>query len=229
MKNFIHRTGTIQNSSGFTIVELLIATTVFSVILLLCTAGLIQVGRMYYKGITTSQTQEAARSIMDEISRNIQFGGGDVVPASGSAAAVKDFFCIGNRRYSFLIGQQLSDSPAAGSNQKPNVLIVEENAPCDGTKADAMAASVAATTVPYERELLRPNMRLAKLEVKCASGTVDCPEKLYQVTVRVVYGDDDLLVQPPAANAYEACGSFRAGAQFCAVSELSTVVKKRVK
>jgi hypothetical protein len=45
------------------------------------------------------------------------------------------------------------------------------------------------------------------------------------VQVRVIYGDDDLLSNPTAANAN--CKS-QAGSQFCAVSDLTTVVVKRV-
>lgn len=216
-----------QKSSGFTIVELMIATTVFSIILLLCATGLIQVSRMYYKGITTSQTQEAARSVMDEISRSIQFGGGKVTGTSATGGDVKDYFCIGDKRYSFLIKKQLSDDSSPGPNQRPNVLIVREDAsaPCDDARAGAMETAVSPTNDPDERELLRPNMRLAKLKVEETSAD----SNLYKVEIRVVYGDDDLLIEPPAVNAYEECGNFRAGTQFCAISELSTVVKRRVK
>src|SRR3990172_9120101 len=60
---------------GFTIVELMIATTIFSVILLIVTFGMLQIGRTYYKGITLTKTQNAARSIIDTISQDIQFSG----------------------------------------------------------------------------------------------------------------------------------------------------------
>jgi hypothetical protein len=48
---------------------------------------------------------------------------------------------------------------------------------------------------------------------------------LYSIDVRVVYGDDDLLINPTATNATCKVGS---GSQFCAVSELSTVVQQRI-
>jgi len=55
------------------------------------------------------------------------------------------------------------------------------------------------------------------------------------VSVRVVYGDADLLRSPSAPDSPHAamqpdatCQSVRAGTQFCASSELSTVVVKRV-
>lgn len=62
---------TIKNTAGFTIVELMIATVVFSVILILITTGIIQIGKAYYKGIIGSRTQETARKITDEVGRSI--------------------------------------------------------------------------------------------------------------------------------------------------------------
>ena len=59
--------------NGFTIIELLIATTVFSLILLISVAGILQISRMYYRGVTQSRTQETARSIIDEVGEAIRF------------------------------------------------------------------------------------------------------------------------------------------------------------
>jgi len=42
-----------------------------------------------------------------------------------------------------------------------------------------------------------------------------------------VYGYNDLLNNPTATNA--SCRGVRAGTQFCSISELSTVVVKRVR
>jgi prepilin-type N-terminal cleavage/methylation domain-containing protein len=197
-----------NTQAGFTIIELLIATAVFSVILLLSTTGLIQIGRMYYKGITAAQTQEAARMVMDDISRTIQFKGGTVIPTG--PAATQNRFCIGGKRYSFLIDLVLSDNPALPSERR-NVLVSDDfGGTCDAQDLDSGAA-----LTDTSRELLRPNMRLAKLEV------VNIPDSdLFQITVRVVHGDIDLS---PGGTCEGGPGS-----QFCAASELSTVVKKRV-
>ena len=60
------------DQSGFTLLELMIATTIFSVILLLCTVGLIQIGKTYYKGSAIVRTQNVARDITDNITQAIQ-------------------------------------------------------------------------------------------------------------------------------------------------------------
>jgi type II secretory pathway pseudopilin PulG len=192
-------------AGGFTIVELLIATAVFSTILLVCTAALLQIGRVYYKGVTATQTQEVARQVIDDISRNIQFNGGNVQPTTGTLTGTDYKFCVGSKRYSYVLGNKLE----AGT--QPNVLVVDQPSSCDTSPPQSLSSgSLAAGS----RELLSPNMRLAKLEV---AGSAP----IYTVTVRVIYGDNDLI------NADQCKGG--AGSQFCATSELSTTVKKRVK
>lgn len=59
------------NQKGFTLVELLLATALFSFILLFVTAGFVQVNRAYNKGITVKRMHETARYIADQFSRTI--------------------------------------------------------------------------------------------------------------------------------------------------------------
>ena len=60
-------------NSGFTIIELMIATSVFAVVLVVAASGILAIGMLYYKGVTSSRTQEAARSISNTIANTIQF------------------------------------------------------------------------------------------------------------------------------------------------------------
>lgn len=206
-----------NQEAGFTIVELMIASVVFSVVLLLCTVGIIQISRTYYKGITTTKTEQTARSVLDRISQSIQFSGGTVTQTPSPDATRDQYFCINNELYSYHLGQELIDGP------NYNHALVVTNAACSG------AQSLGTRSTPTGQELLSPNMRLAKLSVKSLGNN-----NLYRVTVRVVYGDDDLLLDQLAANGsagndgvLDTCKGATAGAQFCAVSELSTVVQKR--
>ncbi|HSX23517.1 MAG TPA: type II secretion system protein [Candidatus Saccharimonadales bacterium] len=199
---------------GFTIIELLIATMVFSVVLMLCTYGLLQVGRIYNRGVTNSKTQEAARNIIDDVSQTLQFGGGQVSSAllsNGSAPNISTGFCIGGRRYSMLLGHELSNS----SND--HGLVADNFA---GTCSGGLQALDLTAPLPANsREFLSPLMRVANLTI------TDAGNNLWQVTVRVVSGDDDLLNNPASTN--PTC-KIQAGSQFCSISELTTVVQKRI-
>ncbi len=206
----------VSGQKGFTIIELLVATAVFAVVLVVITVAVLQISRVYYKGVTEANTQNTTRSIIDTISQNIQFGGGGVVttPASpGSPAA----FCIGNQRFVYDLGKQVVDgTPVVAKHQTYHALVTDTYGGC--SNATTQPLDVAAVT---GRELINANMRLSKLSVTLF-GT-----NQYRVTVRIVYGHDDVLknVSTPATTV---CDNVSAGTQFCSVSELSTIVTKRV-
>ena len=200
-----------RHSAGFTIIELLISTIVFGVVLLVVATAILQFTRVYYKGITESNVQETARTIADDIAQGIQFNGGTVTNTPpGPATGVFYAFCIGDRQYSYQVGHQLTDGTPTAT-QKRHVLVNASVAGCtSSTPAQSMNG----------REMLAPSMRLARMEVTSV-GT-----NLYRVSVRVVYGDDDLLDNPTTSAA--TCKNIRAGTQFCAVSDITTTVVKRV-
>lgn len=203
-------------SRGFTIVELMIATLVFSVVLILITVGVLTFTKSYYQGMNQSNTQNAARTVIESISQAIQFSGDEVtVPITSNNGSLG--FCIGNQRYSYYLGGQLWDdgTPDAALHQVGHALVVDKPGSCAGLAAQ----DVRAGTVAGE-EMLQPRMRLSKLTVENLTGG------LYRVTVRVVFGDDDLLNNPADQDAN--CKVSISGSQFCAQSELSTIVKKRI-
>ncbi len=225
-----------RHSEGFTIIELLIATAVFSTLLLLLTTAMIQIGRIYYKGLTTARTQEVARLVMEDITNSIQFGGGLLEPTHNTTPL--DYSCVGDKVYSFLRNKQLTASNSPAADQSKNVLVVDSGSGKCGLGPQDL---VSGTPTASSRELLAPNMRLAKLEIKCATGPALCPpDSIYKVSIRVVYGDSDMLCSPFAGDCADvstssnlgnddiSCKSFRVGTQFCAVSELQTVIQKRV-
>lgn len=199
-----------KQQKGFTIVELMIATLVFSVVLLVVTVGIIQITRVYYKGLNEAATQDTVRSITDTISQSIQFGGGEVSDIRVAGATKR--FCVGNTQYTFWPGKQLVDGiPDIARSQVNQTLLTRTVAGCTADTPPATSG----------RELLSPKMRVAELNVQQDATEPD----LYKVTVRVAFGDDDLLNNPNSTK--PTCKS-TAGSQFCSVSELTTTVVKRI-
>lgn len=194
-----------RTQAGFTIVELLIATIVFSVLLLVCSMGLIQITRTYYKGVTTTKTQEAARAILDEVAGAVMFSGAE--PARYGAPPA-EAYCVGDSRFTFSQGLIKTDANHVFIKDKP----VSCTVPADLSVPPAGSS-----------ELLGPRMRLSNFTITKVAGT----DRLYAITVRVVSGEDDLLDNPGDPTA--TCNSsIRVGGQFCAVSELTTTVQMRV-
>jgi len=86
----------LQSKKGFTIIEFMIATALFSVVLLVFSAVFTMIGKLFYKGYITSKTQEASRDLMYELSRNVQF-------SSGAITTGPNFLCIGGADYTITL------------------------------------------------------------------------------------------------------------------------------
>jgi prepilin-type N-terminal cleavage/methylation domain-containing protein len=225
---------------GFTIIELLVATLIFSIILIVITAGVLSFTRQYYRGLVESKTQAVARQIMDDVVRTIQYNPGNMYPIGTPTSG----YCIGsNVRYSFARNIQVIEGGGVpASHQGNHGLIKDKVNGCNTGTAPIAVASEPAVLASGRREVLGERMRLVKFIITPSSAADS-----YKVTVRVAYGDDDVLCSPtvPAANpggcdnnGGDAAGAMynssdvkcklKAGNQFCAVSELTTVVNKRV-
>ncbi|HTE22447.1 MAG TPA: type II secretion system protein [Candidatus Limnocylindria bacterium] len=200
---------------GFTIIELMIATSVFAVVLLLCSYGLLEIGRTYYKGATITRTQETARIVIDEVAEAIQFNGGEVV-----ANTAAGWHCIGTKRYSFVLNRQLTET---------NHALVSDAPPASCTTGTG-AQNINGGLLSGSRELMNVRTRLSRFDIVPLAGA----DGLYRITVRVVSGDDDVLEDRNGSGTITAadnpieCKNERTGSQFCAASELTTVVQKRV-
>lgn len=196
----------IHRSEGFTIIELMIATAVFSTILLLCTTGLITIGRVYRKGNTSRATQEVTRSVMSQIKNDFELSGGYYKPLpSGNG------FCIGDNLYSYAIGQKTDLT--AGIH---GLVMNQPVGGCD-TNGSVVAENLNNTTA---KELLGQNMRLASLTInEYPSGSAN-PTAI-SIALNVVSGDDDLLIGGSRC----AGGT---GQEYCAGSALESYVTRRL-
>lgn len=206
MKRTLNRS---VGQEGFTIVELMVATTVFSVVLLLCTYGLLAIGRSYYKGVTISRTQETARLIIDDVTEAIQFNDGAVVVNVPAAR----WYCIGSERYSFELNRVKTETN--------HVLVTDTVGGCSGGTGRSGQVDGNSLALGFT-ELMSTRMRLSRFEV------IRISDNLYRVNVKVISGEDDMLVAADGDGVVDDCTNERSGSQFCAVAELSTVVHKRV-
>lgn len=191
-----------KDNKGFTIVELLVALAVFGTVLMVITLAVLQISRVYYKGITETDTQNTMRSIIDTVSQSIQFTGGDITTTS-TLVKSPDSFCAGGKLYSFILGTKL------GGNV-PHVLTENTVPNC-----------ASSTPIMSGKELLSPNMRLVKFSV------INTSDDLYTINLKIAYGDDDVLNDANGPNA--GCKSVRSGSQFCGTAEIRTTVMKRGK
>jgi prepilin-type N-terminal cleavage/methylation domain-containing protein len=203
-----------HTQQGFTIIELMVATAIFAVVLLICTFGLLNVGRMYYRGVTTSRTQETARVILDDIAEAIKFNGGNVVYTDNVA---NGWMCVGDKRYTWQLNTVVADTTS-------HALVAD--IPASGcTGPQPLGGALAAGSV----ELLGNRMRLVRLNVQAL------PSGAYKITVRILTGDNGLVQDvlthsglPGSDTRMDSCLGERNATPYCAMSELTTIVSKRV-
>ncbi len=226
------------HNRGFTIIELMIATAVFAVILLLITTAMLQIGRAYYRGLNESKVLDVTRSAIDEVAQTIQFSGANIAgtdPGSPLVNGATRGYCIGTIIYSYLPGSK-------GVNDATHIhgLVSHTVASGCGSPGAVPQNLASPTLVAGSKEFLGDNMRVSKFSVVQDN---DNPS-LYTITLRVISGDDDLICSPkttpnscngggsllPAEKTADdlTCRNLRAGTQFCAVSELTTTVQRRI-
>lgn len=214
-----------DTQAGFTIVELMIATLVFSLVLLVITYGVVHFTTAYYRGINNSATQTAAQNAIDSVTQSIQFSSG------GTTTADSTHFCAGGKVFLYNLGKEFGGTPTAtdrGLYEMPSTAsCTDPGTPSGGT------------------ELLGKNMRLS--DVSLTNSNPTDPTIPWKVALRIAYGDSDLLCSPAlngnqggctsGSSSFAANATFAAddmtcksqiGSQFCSVSVLNSVAQQRI-
>src|SRR5665213_548059 len=176
-----HRTK--LNQKAFTIVELMIATTILSVILVMATVTMINIGNLYYKGINQARVQDSVRNNTDEVSQQLQLS---VLPPetplvnpvpAGDGIHQIYAYCIGATRYSYIKNSQIGSD--ASKHQVAHVLW-RDAAPPSGCTQNTGLLNISLTG---GTELIAPNSRLTGFTISLASP--------YSLSISEAYGDDD--------------------------------------
>ncbi|MDB5184305.1 MAG: hypothetical protein JWN38_113 [Candidatus Saccharibacteria bacterium] len=221
--------------AGFTIIELMIALSILSVLLLMVSVVLVQIGKMYSKGTNESSVQSTSRSVISGISSTLQFTGTqpfacsdkpnstDVVTCAANTATVSGVtiysYCMGTTRYSYILNHRLASSPTTGevrhvlwqdtmgsdANCYPLDITAASPASCPTAPLPANCSYLANTG----KELIPEGMRLTRFNI----GAIGASSS-YGIDVWVAFGADDLLntvatkdTSPPAPNCTAGAGA----------------------
>lgn len=240
-----------QNRRGFTIIELMIATSVFSLILLVVAAGSLQIGRLFYKGFSGARAQTAAREIIEEVARAIQFGGSDPtavttvsVPPSGMPVS---YFCIDNIRYSFAVDVRnaaFGGYTGGADARAPHVMFRDKlPSPADCTGPANLACSDPNGGPPGctpsvgtdGQELMPYNMKLTEFSLAQAPGSTG--SRFWCLRLGIAFGENDIHVRGDTQdclgntvpNRVIRCVESNRGGHFCGVSKLHTTIQRRLR
>ncbi|MEI7838302.1 MAG: prepilin-type N-terminal cleavage/methylation domain-containing protein [bacterium] len=228
----------ILNHGGFTIIELMIATAIFSFVLIVLTENIISISGQYYQGLIQTQTLQTTKNIIQSISQNLQlntqnnpnislgpppwdntFGG------SGTADNYESCFVIGNNIYIYQVGGYVV------SNASNPLNMVSKNAAsaalelytsntnvCPNPIWDfSKKYSIALPSSTTVLDLIPQNMRLVKLIITSVNDSAGKQiPNLYKIDVEVAYGDD---------NSFDINNNVcKKGVYLCAHTEIVTYV-----
>lgn len=247
------RLAKLKSDKGFTIVELMIALTVLSVILVMGTVIMIQIGSLYSKGVNAANLQSTARNTAADVTAAIQFSTkapspctltpvtcyanpispSDTEPRVYTSAGVTvsvNAFCIGSVRYSYVLNRELGNDTALASNANtPHVLwrdTIQQSAPCQ-------PLNLSMQTVPADASSVDPAGPSRGFEMvgdhmrltRFRIQQTPANSGVYTVDSWLAFGDSDLLTVD--ANGLATCNTGR-GSQFCATAQITTDVAGRV-
>ncbi|HXR50448.1 MAG TPA: prepilin-type N-terminal cleavage/methylation domain-containing protein [Verrucomicrobiae bacterium] len=208
------RRRSVREQAGFTIIELMIATTVLSVILLMATAIMISIGNLFYKGVSQARVQDNIRTITDDVSNHLRLGSAVANPTGSplvrSGQSIYSL-CIDTTRYSYVIGMQIG-APLNHVLWRDTLATAGSCAPADLSTADPAATN--GGVAGSGTELIGPKSRLTAFSLSSTTTP-------YTINVGVAYGD------PSLSPAGVCLGTSDTSDQFCSTATLTTTVDKR--
>jgi len=214
---------------GFTIVELMIATAILSIILTLVTVMMIRIGDLYYKGISQTIVQDNVRTITDDVSQHLQLN--DQSPTTATSGSTQAY-CINTTRYTYVLNNQI------GTNGYIHILwrdTIPNNQSC--TTANLAASNPSKRTHGTNGTELLANESM--LTYFCIDGEDSSgnPESgctpgnsPFNVSVAIAYGNALLTSSPPllSGSGLSAACNGQTGDQYCATAHLTTTVAQRI-
>lgn len=213
-----------KNQKGFTIIELSIATAVFAVILMAAQAGFIEIGRMFYKGVSVTSTQNISTNIVSDLKNNIQLAAN--VSLMQKSQSGYTYYCVGNSRYTVNVGQEVDLSTKESLGPGGSYGLLRDDlpgasacaAPCDGSVQTCPSGTVAFNN-PVE--LLGNKMRLNQFSITQPDASAS--PNLYSISLIAVYGDDQALDYTDKNDPTTVfCTGSLTSQQFCAVDRITS-------
>lgn len=215
------------DGQGFTIVELLISTAVFAVVLLLAQTSFVHIGHLFYKGISITQTQNVMDHIFQDINGTFQTAA-NVGGSQDSASGGYDYYCVGGTRYTYRINHEVVSTGTADHSPTGNFGILKDTLPgstaCATPCSDTGSVTCPAGTVKFNNpiEMLGDKMRVEQFDMSQSTST----SNLYAVSIVIAYGNDDTLTYSNPSDYSTVSCQGDAQNNFCAVSRINTAIYK---
>lgn len=204
-----------MKSRGFTIVEFLVASSVFALLLTIALAGFSGVGNLFYKGVSVTQTQSTTANIIRDVSSNIQTA--STITGPSTAPNGYTYYCIGGIRYTYNLQKELDTTidENLSLGTAVNFALVRDSLPGTTGCAPPCTSGCSAPFAATRQEMLGNRMRLMRFDITPSSSG----SKFYNVYATVAYGDDEDFDNVGNPATIE-CKAGLQAQKFCAVNTL---------
>lgn len=195
-----------QSRKGFTIIELMIAISIFAAAMTLVLAGVIFIARQYQQASNRVALEDASRNVHQQVLQSIQFSGIDTESAtSGSYTAT----CVGNIMYVY--GARAANGAVIANS-------ADYTAQAEGlfVKDNLNSCNSADVSTANARNILPTGAKVAGFSVSAAGA----------VSTQFAKAPTDLL----SFNAGEVtCNTTITGREYCATVKLDSAAARRVR
>ncbi len=163
--------------NGFTIVELMIATAVFSLALLVLAVSLLTINHQYFKGISQGNVQTAASNILNNVTSAVEFSNGSYIGKYNSSN-YQGYFCVGHTEFLYQLYK-------IDNNLAVNPLTEINN--CIGLTSNLLKAC-SVSNCQYSG-LLGSNMQLLNFQIT----SIDSSLHLFKINLDIAFSSKDQL------------------------------------
>ena len=211
-----------NNKKGFTIVELLIAISVFSALLIIIVYAFLYGLNTFSKAQVVSKTQEVSRSIEQNIAQSFSLtAAGSYTPITAvtniNNRITSEGFCLGQYRYSYVLDKQLTSSNNYGLLQD-----TIQGCSTSTVSVDLSAANLPTLNTP--KQLLGNNMRISNFTIRKSTPS-NSSATGYKLVMEIDYGNN----LKAGTNGYNyQCPSGNISSSFCAVAKIDTIIFQRI-
>ena len=212
-----------KDFGGYTIVEVLIATAIFAGVLLVALAGFMEIGRIFYKSVSVTTTQQTARTIMDSMTADIHSSSSvdTNVNASSVNGVQYNYYCLGNGRYTYILNDRVKSATDYTSTTDFGLIRdqLADNASC----ADPFSGGTSHFISPHE--LLGVGMMLTNIAFNTLNDGADTGQVLpIYIDLQIASGEKETSLTPNIRTGILECNQSLTISQYCASAKLTTDV-----
>jgi len=224
------------SKKGFTIIELMLAMTFVSALLVGIALTIVQIGTIYNKGITLKEVNQAGRSISDDIRRSVSASSSFLVATNVVTTPAGGRICTGQFSYVWNYAQAIQDNELSvvrfsGTNSTQIRLLKVPDS--SGLYCTVDAGGVPTVTqirtidAGASTELLKSGDRTLSIHqlavTQAANGRAAAGQQV--LTVSFSIGTGDVLALTPDRTTCSPPGTPGSDFAYCAVQQFSLVIR----